>query len=146
MTGVDMDRNSIIQRIQQFQQMTVENGCSESEAETAVRKASDLLNQYNVLLSEIEVRNEEMVQHSYRVGTARVHPVQLVLAAVGNLCNVKTWIVTNFNTEPWSKRRNLGPWSKPRKSTDKLFMVFGHKHDVEIALYLIREDRDYSTR
>lgn len=53
------NRSELIEKLQNLLKMTIENGCSENEAEIAARKVNDLLIKYNLSLSEVERSSTE---------------------------------------------------------------------------------------
>ena len=110
-----MDRNIIIKRIAALLSKTTENGATEAEALAAAQKAGELLDKYDLTLSEIEVRDETCIQASVVVGNRKAHEVQYVAVAVGRYTDCKIWLHNSYQKE---------------------IRFFGLRQDVEIAVYL----------
>jgi hypothetical protein len=97
--------------------MTVENGCTESEALSATQKAKDLLNEYDLNMSEVEVRAEEFETLNIDLNSMKRNDAYFIIKNIANLTNTKTWI----------NRSDVKGVS---------YTFFGTKKDTQIANYL----------
>jgi hypothetical protein len=50
---------------------TLDNGCTEHEAMTAATKVGELLEQYNLSMSECDVREEKCIKKTVGMGSAK---------------------------------------------------------------------------
>ena len=112
-------KDSLVQRLQALQNMTVANGCTESEALVAAGKAAELLERYGLSMQELKAAapNQLCDQNSVNCGRPRhTHEVQFLAPVIAEFTKTKTWI--------------------SRTSTEVQMTFFGLKPDVQIALYL----------
>lgn len=105
---------------------TQDNGCSEAEALLAAEKVGQLMEQYELKLTDIMVRETKCVQRE--VYAADRH-AQSIISGCGVLCTLKTY--------------------HKGGQTVTTFILFGHPHDVELAIYLYEVcaealDNDYA--
>jgi len=109
-------QESMLRIIRALNQKTVENGCTEAEAMSASAKVGQLLDEYNLSLSEVEVRSESCVQSEIETGRKRNHHVQYCVGAIARFTDTKAW-------HSW-------------KNHSRSYVFFGLKPDVEAAQYL----------
>lgn len=102
---------------------TLANGCTEAEALAAARKAGQLMDQYGLNMSDIEIKTEGCVQGEIIIGkkngTAGVKRgvLDTCVGGLAAYCGVKVWF-SHGGGKPSAYR------------------FFGLKHDVEIFEYL----------
>lgn len=112
MTEID----KVTRRIHALLQKTKSNGCTEQEAMRAAEKAGELMDQFNLSISDIQIRDTACVQISIPVG-GKVRPSwSSIVVALGEYCDGIVW---------FSKR-----------SGEATFEAFGLKHDMEIFEFI----------
>lgn len=126
------DRNRILEKIAALRARTVENGCTEAEAMEAAQKIAELMEKYDLSMTDVELGAAECVMESDR--TARNSPISYCGPAVGYFTDTRSWSFLRrepvFDDDLIHGRRQTG-W---REVEDVTF--FGLPHDVEIAIYL----------
>lgn len=121
----DPQRENILRKIRGLQAMTMDNGCTELEAIAAAGMMGRLLEQYNLTLTEVEIRAEgACVTNEMDTGRKTDHPVSRVMTGIAGLTNTKVW-----------KRKSIRQQRGPMIGTIK-HCFFGHKQDTLIAEYL----------
>ena len=115
----DFDRESVIRRIRGLMEKTVANGCTEAEATAAARLAGDMLNKYQLSLSDIKIREEACKQADIRTSTKDGGPMFWIILAIANYTDTKSWRSTG-----------AGPLGTA------MFRYFGLETDVIVANYL----------
>lgn len=119
-----MTRDSIVQIIQQLLNKQVSRGCTEAEAEAAMKKAQQLMIEHNLSLLEVEQAEVEK-------------------------CNWVTEDAWSGNGQPWDltfvvdvlqahffvKAIFYKGWQRGKRTTR--IVLFGDKENVEVARYLL---------
>ena len=85
------NRNSIIARIRALQAKTVTNGCTEAEALAAAEVAARLITEYDVSVTETDIREDGVGRFDYRNGNRKQHESHWVAQAVGEFCDCHIW-------------------------------------------------------
>lgn len=70
---------------------TIEAGCSEHEALQAAEMVGRLLDQYNLSMDEVDIREEVCVLHEVPTGARRRMPIDGAVVPIARFCDVKTW-------------------------------------------------------
>ena len=109
----DQTRKAVLKKLRAFAQRTVENGCTEAEAIAAAEAMQKLQHEYNMTLTDADILDAEYVTEKMQLGNQRMHPV------VGEVMGVAIFTST-----------------KMYKSGATLY-IFGEKHKVDNAIYLI---------
>ncbi len=114
-------KDSIARKIRALQARTEANGCTEAEALNAIEKISELLDTYNIDLTEVEVREEGCFQFDFATSTKRksLDHRSGICRAIARLTQCKQW------------RKAL-----PGETIIRCF--FGRKTDLEFAKFLYR--------
>ena len=109
-------REDLLRRIRGLMAKTTANGCTEAEASAAAEHVDRLMAEYDVNLTDLEVRDQTCVQVAVPTGAKDWHPVEFTASAVAAFTDTKCWLTT----------------------VQRLRVVnyFGLKTDVEIAEYL----------
>jgi len=107
---------SIKNRIRALAAKTVENGCTEAEALSAMEMVGKLLNQYNLSMTQVELEAEEYKTHNIDTGRKQRHAVYFCLSAVAKFTSTKVWL--------------------NRTRTGLKYSFFGQESDVLMAKYL----------
>lgn len=113
-----MDRDKLIKRIRALMEKTVENGCTEGEALAAAEKAASMLQEHNLTLSDLEVREQPFAR------AKSVHD-DLVGERLWKVADAVAYMV---GVRYWTSRAGVVPIQ---------ITFFGFKHEVEIADYLL---------
>lgn len=110
-----MDIDRLKTRIQALRAKTVANGCTEPEALLAAAKVAELLDQYDLSLSEVELRSGQCERLVIRpTGKQRRPPMDFCIGAIAAFADCKVW-------------RETGPDGR----ADIVF--FGLTPDLEVA-------------
>jgi len=96
---------------------TVEAGCSEHEALHAAEMVGRLLDQYNLSMDEIDIREEVCVLSEVPAGSKRRRPVDGAVVPIARFCDVKTW-------------------HAKRASGAAVYCFYGFEPDVAMAVHL----------
>ena len=113
--AADIDR--LKARIQALRAKTVQNGCTEQEALAAAAKVADLLDQHDLSLTDVEIREEpceRAVVETYR--KQRV-PLDGCVNAIAAFCDCRVWREKNSQGE-------------------NRYVFFGLSPDVAVAHYI----------
>ena len=109
-------KESLVQKLQALQNMTVANGCTESEALVAADKAAQLLQRFGLSMQELKAAAPDQLcdQSSLSCGLPRyTHEVRFLAPIIAEFTKTKTWI--------------------SRTNTEVQVTFFGLKADVQIA-------------
>jgi hypothetical protein len=99
---------------------TLDNGCTEHEAMTAATKVGELLEQYNLSMSECDVREEKCIKKTVGMGSAKWQAGYSFIMPLAKFCDLKIW-----------SGRSWTGFEKERTVT-----FYGLEPDVEMAEYL----------
>ena len=111
------DLEKLKARIQGLRAKTVDNGCTEEEALSAAAKVADLLDQYDLSLTDIELRDEPCERAEFETRRKVDLPLYACIPAIAEFTDCKVWREMN----------QLGEYR---------FVFFGMKPDVAVAHYL----------
>ena len=104
-------------RIQGLRAKTTDNGCTEAEALLAAVKVAELLDRYDLSLTDVEIRNAQCEQREYETPRKKRIPLDDCIGAIANFCDCRVW-------------REKNPAGESR------YVFFGLRSDIEVALYL----------
>lgn len=96
---------------------TVEAGCSEHEAMHAAEMVGRLLDQFNLSMDEIDIREEVCVLGEVPTGSKRRMPIDMAVVPIARFCDVKTW----------HSKREVGT---------TVYCFYGFEPDVAMAVHL----------
>ena len=104
-------------RIQGLRAKTMDNGCTEAEALSAAAKVAELLDRYDLSLTDVEIRHAQCEQRHYQ--TRRKKRIQLddCIEAIANFCDCRVW-------------------REKSQSGNARYVFFGLPSDIEVAHYL----------
>jgi hypothetical protein len=120
MSQVD-ELKSIKLKIFALSQKTVDMGCSEFEAMAAMKKVGQLLAQYNLTMSEIDIRDEKCVTRVFKYPKPQnSRQVSRILLSIADFCDIRIWTNLHFS----------------RRRLETGFTMFGHETDCQMAEYL----------
>jgi hypothetical protein len=109
-------RETIIKRINLLKEKTTANGCTEAEAMSAAEMISRLLQEYDLSMTEVEVKSQEFITDSIQMDSGNKKPIHDILGSIGYFTDTKVY----FN-------KRMGNY---------VYNFFGAKKDVEFAGYL----------
>lgn len=104
-------------RIQALRAKTTENGCTEAEALSAAAKVAELLDRYDLSLTDVEIREAPCERRDYETRRNKRIPLDDCIGAVANFCDCRVW-------------REKNP------AGDTRYVFFGLRADIEVAHYL----------
>lgn len=110
--SVALDRLRV--RIQALRAKTVANGCTEGEALAAAAKVAELLDRYDLSLTDVEIRRSSCEQLAYEVRRNKRIPLDECIGAIADFCDCRVW------------REKDG-------SGDVRWVFFGLRADIEAA-------------
>lgn len=113
------ERDKVKLKIKALTEKTVDNGCTEEEAVSAMHAVGRLLAQYNLSMDELDVRQSTYKTIFIDINRQRRHPIDHCTLALAKLISAKTW------------------FHKDRYSNGK-YAFFGDAVDLELVEYLFR--------
>ena len=119
-----MDQNSDLaaldklkMRIQALRAKTIDNGCTEDEALSAAAKVAELLDRYDLSLTDVELREAPCDRLEYETHRKKRIPLDDCIGAIADFCDCRVW-------------REKNPAGEAR------YVFFGLRSDIEVAHYL----------
>jgi hypothetical protein len=109
-------RESIIKRINLLKERTTANGCTESEAMVAAEAISKLLQEYDLSMTEVEVKSQEFIKEQININGKTKKPIHDVVTSIGYFTDTKVYFT--------------------KRMSNYVYNFFGAKKDVEFAGYL----------
>ena len=104
-------------RIQGLRSKTTDNGCTEAEALLAATKVAELLDRYDLSLTDVEIRDAPCEQREYETYRKKRIPLDDCVGAIANFCDCRVWREKN-------------------QAGEARYVFFGLRSDVEVAHYL----------
>ena len=104
-------------RIQGLRSKTTDNGCTEAEALLAAVKVAELLDRYDLSLTDVEIRDAACEQREYETYRKKRVPLDGCIGAVAKFCNCRVWREKN-------------------QAGEARYVFFGLRSDIEVAHYL----------
>src|SRR6266404_5447815 len=104
-------------RIQGLRAKTTDNGRTEAEALMAAAKVAELLDRYDLSLTDVEIRDTPCEQRDYETYRKKRIPLDACVGAIANFCDCRVWRVKN-------------------QAGEARYVFFGLRSDVEVAHYL----------
>jgi Protein of unknown function (DUF2786) len=104
-------------RIQGLRSKTMDNGCTEAEALLAAAKVAELLDRYDLSLTDVEVRDAQCEQRHYETRRKKRIPLDDCIGAIANFCDCRVW-------------------REKSHSGNTRHVFFGLRSDTEVAHYL----------
>lgn len=109
-------RESIIKKINLLKEKTTSNGCSEAEAMSAAEMISRLLQEYDLSMTEVEVKSQEFITEQIDISGKVKKPIHDVVSSIGYFTDTKVYFT--------------------KRMSNYVYNFFGAKKDVEFAGYL----------
>ena len=104
-------------RIQALRSKTIDNGCTEDEALSAAAKVAELLDRYDLSLTDVEMREAPCEKLEYETWRKKRIPIDGVVGAVAHFCDCRVWREKN-------------------QTGEARYVFFGLRSDIAVALYL----------
>jgi prepilin-type processing-associated H-X9-DG protein len=104
-------------RIQALRAKTIDNGCTEDEALSAAAKVAELLDRYDLSLTDIEMREAPCERRVFETHRKKRIPLDDCIGAVANFCDCRVWREKN-------------------QAGESRYVFFGLRSDIEVAHYL----------
>jgi hypothetical protein len=104
-------------RIQGLRAKTTDNGCTEAEALMAAAKVAELLDRYDLSLTDLEIRDAPCERRAYQTNRKKRIPLDDCIGAIATFCDCRVW-------------REKNP------AGEAFYVFFGLRSDVEVAWYL----------
>ena len=104
-------------RIQALRAKTIDNGCTEDEALSAAAKVAELLDRYDLSLTDIDIREAPCERRAYETYRKKRIPLDDCIGAIANFCDCRVW-----------REKNAAGESR--------YVFFGLRADIEVAHYL----------
>ncbi len=104
-------------RIQGLRAKTIDNGCTEGEALSAAAKVAELLDRYDLSLTDVEIREAPCEERIYETHLKKRIPLDECVGAIAAFCDCRVW-----------REKNAAGEAR--------FVFFGLRSDVEVAHYL----------
>jgi hypothetical protein len=83
--------DKVLSRIQALRGKTVQQGCTEAEALNAAAKVAELLDQYGLTLSEIDMKAQTCTGEGIETSRRRRSPLDDCAFAIAIFCDCRTW-------------------------------------------------------
>ena len=104
-------------RIQALRAKTIDNGCTEDEALSAAAKVAEMLDRYDLSLTDIDIREAPCERLEYETYRKKRIPLDDCIGAVAMFCDCRVW-----------REKNQAGQSR--------YVFFGLRSDIEVAHYL----------
>lgn len=116
------DREAIRKKLQALLAKTTDRGATEEEALLATKKLSELLEKYNMTMSEVDIEQSEYDEIAVDVGKNKAHMASKLAPALGELTSTKVL--------------------QRRMSNAVQIVFFGSESDRQVAAYLLETIRN----
>jgi len=104
-------------RIQALRAKTIDNGCTEDEALSAAAKVAELLDRYDLSLTDVEMREAPCERRVFETYRKKRIPLDDCVGAIANFCDCRVWREKN-------------------EAGESRYVFFGLRSDIEVAHYL----------
>jgi hypothetical protein len=92
--GSREELDKVLSRIQALRGKTVERGCTEAEALLAASKVAELLDQYGLTLSEIDMKAQACAGEGIETNRRRRSPLDECAGSIAVFCDCRSWYET----------------------------------------------------
>src|SRR6267154_2736762 len=104
-------------RIQALRAKTIDNGCTEDEALSAAAKVAELLDRYDLSLTDVEIHEAPCERRVFETYRKKRIPLDDCIGAIANFCDCRVWREKN-------------------EAGESRYVFFGLRSDIEVAHYL----------
>ena len=94
--GSREELDKVLSRIQALRGITVERGCTEAEALLAASKVAEMLDQYGLTVSEIDMKAQSCAGEGIETNRRRRSPLDECAGAIAGFCDCRTWYETTL--------------------------------------------------
>lgn len=115
-----VERENAIIKIRKLQSQTVDRGCTEAQAEFAMRKIADLLQTFDLTLNEVSLASEPCKEIRINTGSGKGSKIRDTLVSLANFCDCVVYRTNTYEGE--NKHIN--------------YVFFGLEQDVDMMAYL----------
>lgn len=116
--------SNVKKRIHGLLQKTVDHGCTKEEAISAAEKAGELMDHYNLAMTDIQIREEKCLTRHIPTGQKNRGGMDSCCVSLAKFCDLKLW---------FSKGYKFARDEDRKKSN---YCVFGLEADTEMFAYL----------
>ena len=120
------EQDRIKHKIHALLQKTVDSGCTEAEAMLAAAKAGELMDFYNINITDVEIRDSKCKHLKIELDTVIGGRLDACIVSIGKFCDCKTWFTRGI-------KKYKGPITR-----GGTYNFFGLEQDVEVAIYLYK--------
>jgi Protein of unknown function (DUF2786) len=96
---------------------TIANGCTEGEAVAAAAKVAELLDRYDLSLTDVEIREAACERRAYETRNRKRIPLDECIGAIAEFCDCRVW-------------------REKDAAKEVRYVFFGLRADIEVAHYL----------
>ncbi len=89
--GSREELDKVLSRIQALRGKTVDRGCTEAEALLAASKVAELLDQYGLTLSEIDMKTQACAGEGIETSRRRRSPLDECAGTIAMFCDCRSW-------------------------------------------------------
>lgn len=111
---MEADFDKLRNRIEGLRAKTLANGCTEGEALAAAAKVAELLDRYDLSLTDIEIRSAPCERRAYETHRKKRIPLDDCISAIAEFCDCKVW-------------------REKDAAGEGIYVFFGLRSDVEAA-------------
>ena len=86
------DLDKLKGRLQGLRAKTIANGCTEEEALAAAAKVAELLDQHDLSISDLEIREEQCTKSAVETKKKQRQPISVCVPAIAEYCDCKVWM------------------------------------------------------
>lgn len=115
-------------RIKKYLNVRPERGYTENECNKAMTELGELLEQYNINLSELDIAEESCVHKFFSVAGHNRSAIDSVVVGVSRFTNTKCWYTRSYAQDAEGKTN----FDKP----EVRYNYFGLESDVDMAVWL----------
>lgn len=106
-------------------QKAASDGCTESEAMIFAEKAGELMDQFSLSITDIQILQTECVQRDYKMSNSKCGVVGQMAVAVARYCDTRVWVTQGTRHGPGNT------------VVPAVLHFFGLESDVETAMFLL---------
>jgi len=117
MTASSTSLDKLAMRIQALRAKTTANGCTEQEALSAAAKVAELLDRYDLSLSDVDLRAAPCERRVWRPARKKRIPIDDCIGAIAAFCDCRVW-----------REKDAGG--------ETVHVFFGLRSDIAVAHYL----------
>jgi hypothetical protein len=115
------ERQKAADRIRALMSKTTNRGCTEAEAIAAMNKVGDLLEQYNLTMDEVSLREQKCKHLTIPTGRKSANSMQWIIVTLGRFADCIVWQSRHSNSY---------------RTKEVSYHFYGQEQDVAIAEYM----------